>query len=236
MVVVAGHLGFHERQGPRVLLNVAIAREPIALLLPCVALLEETGIIGLVEHAEELDAPRITALPSVLVDQDRDALVDALGHIPVALRAEDGAGKRVGVHEFDVSRRQNDVARLLRDLFDALRPEDKVHPAGLDLGAAEKQHAEFQATLDIGEQAEAVDEIVDRREGLARHEFAEKLLGRMVRGDAAGQQQADPAAGRHDPPRKFREEHIEIDVAFAGEREPGVLGTDVVRASRIAPA
>ena len=64
----------------------------------------------------------------------------------------------------------------------------------------------------------AVFEVVERHQPLALHQFAEKFFGRVVRGDARGDEQTDQAVGGDQRAGQFGKEHVEVDVALAGER------------------
>ena len=61
MVVGLDHLGLVERQETPLALAPAVAVQLEALSGKVLGLVEKLGVVGLVEHPEELDAPRVAA-------------------------------------------------------------------------------------------------------------------------------------------------------------------------------
>ena len=88
---------------------------------------EQFGVVRLVEHRLERDAPRVAgrALRG-FVDQYWNAAVDGLGDFGVAPRAEDGAGSRVGIQQADVGAAEAQCAAAVLQFFDAVSEEDEI--------------------------------------------------------------------------------------------------------------
>ena len=92
------HLGLVERDP-----TFARAINPIgtaaaeALHLELSRIAKQPAVVGHVKHGKKFDPPRVSRLPFGVLDQDRDAAVDALLQFRVGERAEHRTSARVRV-------------------------------------------------------------------------------------------------------------------------------------------
>ena len=163
MVVGLEHLGFVKRQEDLLAFDPAIAFQLEAVLLERVGFAEQFGVVRLMEHRLELDAPRIAGWSlAVVVDQDGNAAVDRFGDFGVAPRAEDRAGARVGIQQLDVGAAKARCAAFGPPILRRGGRRRRNRPATcLARFAAEVEDAELEAIVDVGKKLlRAVLEVV----------------------------------------------------------------------------
>lgn len=161
--------------------------------------------------------------------------VDSTSQVGVPASAEDGTGARVGVQQLHVGSGQRDVAVFVvfRGFFNSVGEENEVSALSLSGRAADDECGELEPSINVLEHLVAVLEVIKRNESFAFHQLVEKLLGGVVGGDARGDQEAGHAVGGDDRAGQFREKHVSVHVAFAGEREAPACAGVVQRLLRL---
>ena len=111
---------------------------------------EKFGVIRLVEHSLELDAPWVAGRPlSVRVDQNWNSAVDRFRDFRVTLRTEDRAGSRIRIQQADVVGGWRNVPSPVFQLFDVMGKKDEIGSGSRGLLTRKIEDAELEGRMNV---------------------------------------------------------------------------------------
>ena len=196
---------------------------PVAIFLQFLRGAEVFGVVRHVEHRRECNAPGVALFSGGFIHQHGRVFVDLAGQFHIPAAAEDGARPRVGVEEREVLGRERERAVRIIGLRHIVQEEGTAGRLSGQFFARDERNAELETGVNVREEDFAVLEVQQFFQPALADDLLEVSLRCVVRGDAAGREDANAPAPVNQFQRLLREQRVQVGIAAPHQREEAGL-------------